>query len=152
VLVSRATLADLDQLSALFDGYRQFYQQPSNVPGAQAFLEARIKNQESVIFVATINPGKLAGFVQLYPSFTSVGMTSTWILNDLFVAPEFRQQKIGEGLLAEAVRFSKASGARNLSLQTAITNASAQRLYEKMGWHRDEKYYTYYFHHPEFVS
>ena len=152
MLVSRATIADLDQLAALFDGYRQFYKQASDLSGAKAFLAARIKNKESVIFVATVTPETLAGFVQLYPSFTSVGMMTTWILNDLFVAPEFRQQKVGEALMAEAVKFSKASGARNLSLQTAITNTSAQRLYEKLGWRRDDKYYTYYFHHSEHAS
>ena len=144
-----ATMKELDQLAALFDGYRQFYKQPSDLDAAKAFLEARIKNQESVIFVATVTPDTLAGFVQLYPSFSSIAMTTTWILNDLFVAPEFRQKKIGEALIAESVKFSKASGARNLSLQTALTNTSAQRLYEKMGWRRDEKYYTYYFHHSE---
>jgi ribosomal protein S18 acetylase RimI-like enzyme len=147
-----ATMQDLDQLAALFDGYRQFYKQASDLAGAKDFLAARLKNEESVIYVATISPGKLAGFVQLYPCFSSIGMTSTWILNDLFVAPEFRQRKIAEALLTEAVNFSRARGARSLSLQTALTNTSAQRLYEKMGWRRDEKYYTYYYFHSEHVA
>jgi predicted GNAT family acetyltransferase len=37
-------------------------------------------------------------------------------------------------------------GSRGLSLQTAVTNATAQRLYEKLGWKKNETFltYTYY--------
>ncbi len=147
--IRRATLQDLEDVAILFDGYRQFYQQASDLQGARNFLQARIINKESVIFVAEAPTGSLVGFTQLFPSFTSVGMKTSWVLNDLFVSSEHRQQKYGEALLQYAVQFSKESGARNLSLQTAITNTSAQRLYEKMGWRRDEKYYTYYFFHSE---
>lgn len=143
--IRRATLQDLAELAVLFDGYRQFYQQAPDIEGAKTFLSARLSNKESVIFVGELSDARLAGFVQLYPSFTSVGMKTIWVLNDLFVAKEHRQQKWGEALMKEAMAFSRSSGARNLSLQTAQTNLSAQRLYEKLGWRRDEKYYTYTF-------
>jgi len=145
--IRAATISDLAQLAPLFDGYRQFYQQPTDVEGATEFLRARLKNQESVIFVSFDEQEKLTGFVQLYPSFSSVGMRTTWVLNDLFVSPAYRKMKYGEALLLRAMEFSRESGARNLSLQTALTNANAQALYEKLGWKRDVKYYTYYFFH-----
>lgn len=150
--IRRATLQDLAELAVLFDGYRQFYQQASDLDGAKDFLSARLSNKESVIFVGEMSDTKLAGFVQLYPSFTSVGMKTIWVLNDLFVAKDCRQQKWGEALMKEAMAFARSSGARNLSLQTAQTNLSAQRLYEKLGWRRDEKYYTYTFFPTETSS
>lgn len=142
-----ATLDDLAQLAPLFDGYRQFYQQPTDIAGATKFLHARLSNKESVIFVSHDERQHLTGFVQLYPSFSSVGMKPTWVLNDLYVSPDHRKMKCGEALLLRAMEFSRESGARNLSLQTALTNVNAQALYEKLGWKRDEKYYTYYFFH-----
>ena len=143
----RATIDDLTQLAPLFDGYRQFYQQTPDIDGAKAFLHDRLTNEESVIFISINGQQCLTGFVQLYPTFSSIGMTSTWILNDLFVSPAYRKMRYGEVLLKCAMEFSCQSGARNLSLQTAITNTNAQALYEKLGWKRDEKYYTYYFFH-----
>ena len=54
------------------------------------FIEQRVVNHESIIFLAT-NDGLALGFTQLYPSFSSVSMRRLWILNDLFVAPSARK-------------------------------------------------------------
>jgi ribosomal protein S18 acetylase RimI-like enzyme len=145
----RANSADLDRLTHLFDLYRQFYLQPANLSGAREFLKERLEKEESVIFVSyqETHPEILRGFTQLYPGFSSIGMRKTWVLNDLFVASEFRKSGVAEELIGAAVNFSKASGARALYLQTAKTNVAAQRLYEKLGWVREEKYLTYSFHH-----
>lgn len=148
-MIRKATIEDLKQLTVLFDLYRQFYKQETNLQAAEQFLLQRLQNEESVIFVAESEESskKLQGFVQLYPSFTSIGLKRSWILNDLYVDPAARGQGIGEKLLRAAESFSSESGARNLMLQTARTNETAQRLYEKLGWMRDEKYYTYYYFH-----
>ncbi len=142
-----ATLDDLPELSRLFDLYRQFYKQPSDLQGAEHFLRERITKEQSVIFISQDQNHKLAGFVQLYPGFSSIGMKSIWILNDLFVDSTLRKLGIGEALIKASVEFSRASGARNLMLQTASTNLEAQKLYERLGWVRDEKYFTYYMSH-----
>ena len=36
--IKRATISDLDDVAPLFDGYRQFYGQRSDVAAARAFL------------------------------------------------------------------------------------------------------------------
>jgi hypothetical protein len=74
-----ATRADIDALALLFDAYRQFYDQPSDVAGATAFLRARFDHQQSTIFVADTY-GTLIGFTQLYPSFSSTRMVPIFIL------------------------------------------------------------------------
>ena len=38
IKIVQATISDLDQLAELFDLYRQFYRQPSDVAGAKKFL------------------------------------------------------------------------------------------------------------------
>ncbi len=140
--ISRATLDDLEALTPLFDGYRQFYEQPSDLEGARTFLEARLTLGESVIFIARIEEHP-AGFTQLYPSWSSVSMRRLWILNDLFVQPNFRQRGVGEGLLERARHHAIETGAKGLMLETAVDNGPAQRLYERLGWERETHFYTY---------
>jgi ribosomal protein S18 acetylase RimI-like enzyme len=142
ITVHRADTRHLEMLLPLFDGYRRFYNQPSNLEAAEAFLTERILKQESVVFVALLG-NKGAGFTQLYPSFSSVTMQRQWILNDLFVDPEFRQSGVADAIMLAAEEFSYADNAKGLVLSTAVDNYPAQALYEKRGWKRDEAFYTY---------
>lgn len=136
--IRQATLFDLDQLAPLFDGYRMFYEQPSNLQAAREFLLERFRNLESVIFVAEKDT-KLIAFTQLYPSFSSVSMRRIWILNDLFVSSDARKLGVGEGLIKHATSFAKASGAKKLVLQTMRDNTTAQKLYSRMEWIRQDE-------------
>jgi hypothetical protein len=52
MLVKRAGPADVDAVAPLFDAYRQFYGQRSDLAAARAFLEERLRREESVIFFA----------------------------------------------------------------------------------------------------
>jgi ribosomal protein S18 acetylase RimI-like enzyme len=140
-----ATIADLDALATLFDAYRIFYGQPSDIEGARTFLAERFERSESVIFISVDEGGKTVGFTQLYPSFTSAGMKRIYILNDLFVADEARRQGIATKLLNAAAAFARDSGAAKLALSTAFDNLAAQSVYEAHGWNRDEQFYSYNF-------
>lgn len=145
--VVKASIEYIDLLVPLFDGYRVFYEQTSDPEGARKFLTSRINNNESVIFAAMKeeNGEHIAmGFVQLYPSFSSVSMKKTWILNDLYVAEGYRKGGAAETLLKAAEEFGKGTGARYLMLQTHISNTPAQNLYEKLGWKKDEEHFYYY--------
>jgi GNAT superfamily N-acetyltransferase len=143
ITVARAGQKELDDLVPLFDGYRQFYGQRSDLAAARAFLRDRIDRDESVIFVAYANPGDPAGFTQLYPSFSSVSLKPLWILNDLFVRSDVRQGGVGRALLERARQHAADTGAKGLILSTAITNKSAQTLYESCGWRRDDEFLHY---------
>ena len=138
----RATLADLAQLVPLFDAYRQFYRQPSDPGRAERFLRERLERDESVIFLATDGVSSL-GFVQLYPSFWSVAACRSWILNDLYVAPSARRAGVGRALLERARAHAESSGAGGMSLATQRSNVTAQRLYEGLGWVRDQEFLHY---------
>jgi len=132
----------LDVLAPLFDAYRQFYHQTSDLEAARRFLFARFENSQSVIFIA-FREGAGVGFVQLYPSFSSTAMARIFVLNDLFVAPEARRNGTGAALLRKAAEYGKQVGALRLSLRTELTNARAQRLYESLGWKRDQVFCGY---------
>jgi GNAT superfamily N-acetyltransferase len=140
--IIRAQARDVDLIAPLFDAYRQFYKADSDIQASRKFILERLTNDESVIFLVMEGEQAL-GFVQLYPLFASVALQSFWLLNDLFVDHAARKQGVGEKLIKRAEQFAYELGSRGLFLRTAIDNYPAQRLYEKCGWIRDEKFYRY---------
>src|SRR5579871_239269 len=114
MLIKRATTNDLPQLSKLFDLYRIFYRKGSDIEEAKIFLEARITNNESVIFVAE-EEKKLLGFTQLYPLFSSTRMKRIWLLNDLFVSNDHRGKGISKQLIGKAKELAKETQAAGVS-------------------------------------
>jgi len=143
VITKQATIHDVEQLAPLFDAYRQFYGKTSDIALARSFLADRFKHHESIVFLAVNDAGVALGFTQLYPTFSSTRAARTYILNDLFIVPDARRTGVAKALLHEATRFTKAAGAARLSLSTAITNVTAQKLYESLGWKRDEAFCEY---------
>ena len=142
VFVRQATVADIDHLVPLFDGYRQFYRQASEQDRIRRFLLDRFEHNQSVIFLAEVG-GVAVGFTQLYPSFSSGALARIYVLNDLFVDPSARRVGVGAALLGAAADYGRRLGALRLVLSTELTNTSAQALYEKLGWKRHTDFYTY---------
>lgn len=140
--VLSATPADVGEIAPLFDAYRQFYGKLPDLEAARRFLFARLSKSESVVFFAR-HRGRAVGFLQLYPVFSSVSLARQWILNDLFVAPEARKLGIGHALMERSRQLGEESQANALTLETAADNHAAQRLYESLGWQRDDQFYRY---------
>lgn len=143
IQVRQAVLSDIEAVVPLFDEYRQFYGRDSDSEAARAFLFSRFNHGESVIFIASYEEEPV-GFTQLYPSYSSLSLARAFILNDLYVKPSSRRLNAGKQLLASAVDYAKALGAVWLTLSTAVTNKSAQALYEKNGWQREDEFLVYY--------
>jgi ribosomal protein S18 acetylase RimI-like enzyme len=141
-VIHQATIQDLDRLAPLFDGYRQFYGQKSDVAAARGFLLERFRHSESIILLAS-RDGVAIGFTQLYPSFSSISMQRIYVLSDLYVVSHARKVGAGRLLLEAAVQFGRSAGAVQLTLETATTNITAQKLYESSGWQRDTEFYVY---------
>ncbi len=133
--IVQASFEQMEIVAPLFEAYRQFYSQPSDVGEARAFLTERLAGNESVVFLA-LSGGIGVGFTQLYPSFSSISMKRLWILNDLFVAATARKQGVGEALLERAKQFAQKTNAQGLILETGVDNA-ARKLYERLGWKPD---------------
>ncbi|MCM3785048.1 GNAT family N-acetyltransferase [Neobacillus mesonae] len=137
-----AEIADLEGVSNLFNLYRMFYDQASDLEGARNYIQQRLESKDSAIFVVK-DGQKYVGFTQLYPTFSSISMRRAWILNDLYVDADARKQGIGEMLLSKAKEYAIETGAKSIALETAPDNDSAQRLYEKHGYVKDSKYFHY---------
>ncbi|MEH7124238.1 GNAT family N-acetyltransferase [Bacillus sp. JJ1532] len=141
--IVKATLNDLESVTELFDLYRIFYKQKSDIEGARDFIQGRLTSEDSVIFIA-LEGENAVGFIQLYPSFSSVGMKRIWILNDLYVKESVRGKGFGEKLMKKAIEFAKDTEAKGVLLETAADNLGAQKLYEKVGFTKETTYFYFY--------
>ena len=130
----KATPKDLNRLSELFDAYRIFYRKPTDIESAKTFLEERISNKDSELFVAENAEAKLVGFVQLYPLFSSTRMKKFWLLNDLFVHPDSRSKGVSIGLIEIAKTLVVESNACGMCLETEKSNLIGNNLYPKTGF------------------
>lgn len=145
MIVKQADYTDLKELSEIFDEYRQFYNQTSNVSKAFQFLVDRMEHQQSIVFlVREKNSNIIIGFTQLYPVFSSISLQRSYILNDLYVRPNFRRKKVAETLIQKAKEFVKSMSGKGLELSTAATNESAQSLYKKHGFVKEDEFLTYF--------
>ncbi|WP_435313616.1 GNAT family N-acetyltransferase [Cellulophaga fucicola] len=142
VVIQKATVKDISIIAPLFNSYRVFYKQESNLVAATEFLTERLNQNQSYIFIAFID-NKAVGFTQLFTSFSSVSLKSVFILNDLYVDKNYRSQKIGASLLLKAKEFCKEKGYKGIALETAIDNP-AQKLYERLNWKKDADCFHYF--------
>ena len=144
VSVRTAGEGDVDRAAPLFDAYRQFYGQPSDVPRARDWLVQRLSRGEATLLLAE-RDGHAVGFTLLYPMWSSVSTGPLLVLNDLYVDAAARRHGVGRALLDAAAAHGRAQGVLRLVLETARDNTAAQALYVRAGWTQDE---TQWFHLP----
>lgn len=139
--ISRATVSDITELHVLVKKYRAFYKQPENEK-TLGYLEQRLAKDEAIVFIARVN-GEAVGFTLLYPTFSTVSLSSIWLLNDLYVDESARGNGIATQLMDVAESAAKAAGATRVFLRTANDNLPAQALYEGRNWVKDEVFRRY---------
>ena len=143
VTVSQAVLSDLAALAKLFNEYREFQGQSSDLQASQEFLRARFNHGESVVFIAHDREVPV-GFAQLYPSYSSVALKRVFVLNDLFVHESGRRKGVASKLLAAVEAYAWSLSAVRVTLNVAKTNVAGQELYESQGWSQDSQFFMYH--------
>ena len=142
--VKSAQFEDAQFIAPLFDAYRVFYKQESNIVLAHEFISERLKNKEAVIFCAVTDTNHFIGFVQLYPTFSSVSAKRSWVLNDLYVSSDYRRYGIAKALMEEAHKLALETGANGIALETAPDNEKAKALYKASGYQLENSYLRYF--------
>ncbi|MEQ8302309.1 MAG: GNAT family N-acetyltransferase [Cyclobacteriaceae bacterium] len=137
--VKKATIEDLDELGDLFNQYRVFYKKSSDVEAAKNFLKQRMDKGESEIFVTVDEQGRMTAFTQLYPLFSSTRLKRFWLLNDLFVHPEYRRKGYSVLLIEKAKDLCRSTEACGMMLETGKDNLEGNHLYPKTGFKLNEE-------------
>lgn len=143
--IKLGTINEAEAIGYMFDDYRQCYEQPSDYHACLAFVTDRLTNKDSYFLVVFDTDENIAcGFVQIYPSFSSISMKKIFILNDLYVSPEYRKQGIAKDLINKAKDFAKEQNAGQIVIETRISNSSASKLYDSVGFAKEGEH-LYYF-------
>ena len=142
-IIKEATVEDSEKIGEVFDLYRQFYKKDPDKIISIEYIKQRLTNKESTIFFVE-EDNVCIGIVQLYVTFDSLELSKKIILYDLFVRSEYRKKGIGAMLMDASKDFAKKNGITGIELSTAISNGTAQRLYESLGYERDNEFYNYY--------
>ena len=140
--INQAGTEDIETIIPLFAAYRRFYNLESDPIALRNYLNERLTNHQCVIFLAFFD-NIAVGFTELYPGFSSLSLRNRWPLNDLFVAREARGLSVGLQLMDRAKQLAEETGACEIMLQTTADNMTAQGLYEKLDYQRDNDFYVY---------
>lgn len=128
----------IDQLVNIVDEYRMFCGFPSAPEETKCFFENLMDKGESVTFLAIDElTDTVMGFVNLYPSYSTLALKPLWILNDLGVSKAFRGQGVAKALIDEVLSFAIKTNAIRVELKTEKSNHNAQRLYKSIGFEVD---------------
>ncbi|MGE9657576.1 GNAT family N-acetyltransferase [Snodgrassella alvi] len=104
-------------------------------------------NNDSIIFLAYDD--KIAyGFIQLYFSYSSLVISPTIILNDLYIIKSHRRCGVATQLMKKVRNFANNSTYNGISLCISIDNLKVKALYEKSGYKIDDQF-IYYFLEPD---
>ena len=142
-IIKEATVEDSEKIGEVFDLYRQFYKKDPDKIISIEYIKQRLTNKESTIFFVE-EDNVCIGIVQLYVTFDSLELSKKIILYDLFVRSEYRKKGIGAMLMDASKDFAENNGITGIELSTSISNGTAQRLYESLGYERDNEFYNYY--------
>lgn len=134
----------LDALVELFDAYRVWYEKPSDLAEAYTFLAGLMERGESVVYIAQAANGESVGFTQLYPLYSSTRMKRIWLLNDLYVKPEYRGKGISKALIDRAKALAKETDAVEILLETQRSNEIGNQLYPAVGFELNTDFNFYY--------
>lgn len=142
IKIQQANINDIEDLEVIFSLYLKFYEVESIRDDNITFLRERVQNNESVLFTAK-KDDEIVGFTQLFPTFSSASLKKVYILNDLFVLENYRNQGIAKLLMHQVIEFAKENNCARVSLSTARNNP-AQILYEKLGFKESSfKFFNY---------
>ena len=133
MVIRRATKEDGKELLALINALADFekLRRPNLQARKRLLRDAFGKRKRFTSFLAEIN-GKSAGYAIVLETYSSFLALPTLYLEDIFVLPEFRKQKVGLRLLLRCVREAQRRGCGRMEWMVLDWNVGAIRFYKKL--------------------
>jgi GNAT superfamily N-acetyltransferase len=143
--ISTVTEADLAELLPLMRGYCDFYSVAPSDTALLAMGRALIADPEREGFqlIARDDAGCAIGFATVFWTWATSSASRVAIMNDLYVAPDARGDGTADALIAECADRARDHGASSLDWETAHDNHRAQKVYDRVGGRRDDRWLSY---------
>jgi GNAT superfamily N-acetyltransferase len=125
-----ATEIDIEPLTVLFNQYRQSLGQTSQLANCRQFISNRVSESDTMIFIASDEQQPL-GFLQLYPSYSSLLLKPVWYFDDVYVVEACRGEGIAKQLIQKAKSLADSTEVMIVK-RTLMTNASMALLSDMM--------------------
>ena len=141
--IKKVGLEDLDTAAALFNNYRVFYRQADDYEKCKKFIQERLDNDQSNIFIVYVGENAV-GFVELYKLYHYIKLKKQWLVSDLFVLHDYRGKGLSVALIDRSKQWCEETGACGLMLETEKTNDIGNKLYPRCGFEYDGNHNYYY--------
>jgi GNAT superfamily N-acetyltransferase len=138
VTIERVTETDLGELLPLMRAYCDFYEVTPTDDALLALSHALIRDPEREGVQLLAREGGAVGFATVFWSWATTSAERIGVMNDLFVAPEARGTGVAEALIEACRTECAAHGAGKLTWQTALNNAAAMKVYDRVGATREQ--------------
>src|SRR5436190_19656740 len=133
--IGSARESEVAALILLMRGYCEFYGASPTDDGLEEMALALIAapDEEGMLLAARGDDGEPVGFAACGWKWSSLRGARIVVLEDLFVAPEFRGRGAASALIAECARRAREFGAPVITWLTAPDNHRAQAVYDRAG-------------------
>jgi ribosomal protein S18 acetylase RimI-like enzyme len=143
--ISTVAEADLPELLPLMRGYCDFYAVDPSDDALLAMSRALIADpqREGFQLIARDDSGRAIAFATVFWTWSTSSASRIGVMNDLFVDPNSRGRGAADELIAECARLVRERGGKALDWQTAKDNHRAQKVYDRVGGERDDRWISY---------
>jgi GNAT superfamily N-acetyltransferase len=137
--IERVTETDITELLPLMRAYCDFYEVAPSDDELLSLSRALIADPEHEgVQLLARDEGRAVGFATIFWSWATTSAERIGVMNDLFVAPEARGTGLAAALIEACRAECAARGARKLTWQTALDNAAAIKVYDRVGATREQ--------------
>ena len=131
-MIREIQLKDKERWQKLYKGYADFYKVEMNNKILQTVWDWLYDKSHELKGIGYEIDGKIVGIAHYRKLLSPLKGKYIGYLDDIFVDPEYRGQKIGKKLLNEIKEISKTNGWNLVRWQTDEDNFTAKKLYDKV--------------------
>jgi ribosomal protein S18 acetylase RimI-like enzyme len=117
-----------------------------NIDDAILFIKSKLERNKAKIYI-TLDDTTPIGFMVLFVKINPLSAIKyNWHISYLYVKPDYRRNKIAEKMMQKCIDFSRKTKVKFLSLNTGTDNFAAQKLYENLGFYRQDFIANYFYY------
>jgi ribosomal protein S18 acetylase RimI-like enzyme len=131
-IIRKLEQKDKENWAKLYSGYAEFYKVPMNTVILDTLWAWIHDNNHIVDAIGFELEGKIVGIAHFRTMPRPIKGQYIGFLDDLFVEPEFRGQKIAQKLISHLKSLSKANNWDGIRWITHSSNENAKKLYDKI--------------------